>query len=220
MPEDTLNQLNQAAAAVTGLAPETAPSGVDLDEFAKPTEGEGAWAKGWYRATIIPGYSTGRGKVMESSDVLSQTAGSRNLFLCFAVNGEVYVPSDPDPSKRKLTKGPGGVRNIRNTYNYKPADLSEEGMAIVKNARANYKGKQGAWGEQGTEASRLQASSLSLGRLGQLQKAVGFKVPFSKEAQRHDVRPFLNQLVDVHLGIDKKGFSEITDVAKAGDKVK
>lgn len=218
MPDEPINQS-------TGLAAENAPSVVDLSDLATPTEGAGAWPKGWYRATVVEGYSTGRGTVMETRDALSKDAGSRNLHICFEVNGDVFVPSDADPSKRKLTKGPGGTRNIRETYNYHPEDLTPERLATVKRAREAYKGKQGAWGDKGSEAARIQGASLSLGRIGQLQGAVGFKLPTipSQNGSGHDrfdVRPFLKQAVDVRLGIDDKGFSEIAAVDKSGSHVK
>jgi hypothetical protein len=209
-----------------GLAAENAPSVVDLSDVATPVEGAGAWPKGWYRATIVEGYSTGKGTVMETRDALSKDAGSRNLHICFAVDGNVYVPSDSDPSKRKLSQGPGGTRNIRETYNYKPDDLKPERVATVKRAREAYKGKQGAWGEKGTEAHDMQSSSLSIGRIGQLQNAVGFKLPTilkpgpSGGHDRFDIRPFIKQNVDVRLGIDAKGFSEIAAVDKSGTHVK
>jgi len=214
-PSDPYNT-NPTAAA--GLAPENAPTFGDIDDLAAPTEGAGAWPKGWYRATIIDGYSTGKGTVMETRDGLSNNGTSRNMHVCFAVDGNIFVPSDSDPAKRKLTKGPGGVRNIRETYNYSPADSSPERLAAIRRAREGYKAKQGAWGEKGTEAHSLQSSSLSVGRISQLQKAVGFKLPF--EANRFDVRPLIKQSVDVRLTIDEKGFSEVAAVAKSGEHVK
>ena len=91
------DELNQAA---TGLAREDAPS---LSDLATPEEGAGAWARGWYKALTVDGYQTGRGKVFQTSDVLAKDPASRNLFICVAVSGDFYVPSDPDPAKRKLT---------------------------------------------------------------------------------------------------------------------
>lgn len=204
------DELNQA----TGLAREDAPS---LSDLATPEEGAGAWAKGWYRATVLDGYSTGRGKVMQTSDVVAKDPASRNLFICLAVNGDAFVPSDADPSKRKLTKGPGGIRNIRVTYNYRPGDFDR--IAEVKHARELYKSVQGAWPNKD-----IQAASLSLGRLGQLEKAVGFKIPFANG--RLNPQPFVGQQLDVRLTITEEtekqrgGFSEVAAVAPSGSHVK
>jgi len=202
--------------AATGLAREDAPS---LSDLATPEEGAGAWAKGWYRATIIGGYNTTRGKVFQTSDAVAKDPSSRNLFICVAVNGEAFVPSDADPSKRKLTKGPGGIRNIRVTFNYRPNDFTADRIAQVKRAREQYKGVQGAWPDKD-----IQASSLSLGRLGQLEKALGFKLPFA--GGRFNPQPFVSQQLDVRLTIteedgDRKGgFSEVAAVASSGSHVK
>jgi hypothetical protein len=208
MPEPDNETLNNQLRE--GLAVESAPS---LSDLATPEEGAGAWPKGWYRADIVEGYTTGRGNAFETRDQLARDSGSRNLFLCLVVNGDVYVPSDSDPSKRKLVKGPGGVRNIRETFNYRPRDLSPERIAAVKRARDAYSKVQGAWPDKD-----IQAASLSLGRLGQLEKAVGFKLPFIGD--RYDVRPFIKQTIDVRLVISDKGFSEVAAVAKAGTHVK
>jgi hypothetical protein len=216
MQDDPIN--NSGTAAATGLAPENAPamSGLDaFDDLATPSEGAGPWPKGWYRATIVEGYTTGKGTAFETRDALAKSPGSRNLFLCVQVSGDVYVPSDNDPDKRKLTKGPGGTRNIRATYNYKPSDMQDPAStaARIKAAREHYKNVQGAWPDKD-----LQSSSLSIGRLSQLKKAVGFTLPYADG--RFDVRPFVKQQIDVRLGIDDKGFSEITAVEQFGAKVK
>lgn len=196
-----------------GLAPEAAPS---LTDIAAPEEGAGAWPKGWFRAVTLPGYSTGRGKVMETADVLAKDPASRNLFICIEVAGDVYVPSDPDPAKRVVSKGPGGKRNIRVTFNYVPSDFTAARIALVKEAREHYKNVQGAWPDKA-----IQASSLSLGRLGQLEKAIGMKLPFDPSAGR-----FMPQQLgagirlDVRLTIDEKGFSEVAATAPSGSHVK
>ena len=213
---DQLQDALESAAAATGLAKEDAPS---LSDLATPEEGAGAWAPGWYKATILAGYQTGRGKVMQTSDVTAKDPSSRNLFICFAVNGDVYVPSDVNPANRKLTKGPGGVRNIRTNYNYRPSDFTPERIAAVKQARAQNKGVSGAWADSDT-----QRSSLALGQLGQLEKAIGFKLPFAHG--RINPAPFVNQQIDVRLTItvesekQKGGFSEVAAVAQSGSHVK
>jgi hypothetical protein len=200
----------------TGLAREDAPS---LSDLATPEEGAGAWAQGWYRGTVLDGYATGRGKVMQTIDLPSKDALSRNLFICIAVNGDVFVPSDPNPAKRVLAKGPGGVRNIRATYNYRPSDFTPERIAAVKNARAQYKATQGAWPD-----ADIQRSSLALGQLGQLEKAIGFKLPV--EGGRINPAPFVKQQLDVRLTItvesekQRGGFSEVAAVAASGSHVK
>lgn len=202
--------MNDYESQATGLAPEGAPS---LADIATPDEGRGAWERGWYRAKILDGYTTGKGTVFETKDVTAKDPSSRNLFICFAVNGDVFVPSSPDPAKRKLSKGPGGTRNIRSTYNYRPSDLSTERVAAVKAAREHYKGVHGAWPDKA-----IQASSLSLGRLGQLETAVGFRLPFADG--RFNPQPFIGQDVEVRLTITEEGFSDVAAVAKAGTHVK
>lgn len=205
-PTDNLNDQGQGF----GLAPEEAPS---LSDIAAPEEGAGAWPKGWFRATVLPGYTTGKGNVMETQDKLARDPASRNLFLCLAVAGDVFIPSDPDPAKRTLSKGPGGVRNIRATFNYAPNDMTAARLALIKEAREHYKAVQGAWPDKS-----IQASSLSLGRLGQLEKAAGFKLPFS--GGRFATQPFVGVHFDVRLVIDDKGFSEVAAIAPSGSHVK
>jgi hypothetical protein len=199
-----------AAQAQSGLAQEAAPS---LSDLAAPEEGAGAWPKGWFRAVILPGYTTGKGTTFETSDKLARDPGSRNLFICLEVSGDVYIPSSPDPAARKLSPGPGGKRNIRATFNYNPNDLTAARIALIKEARERYKAVQGAWPDKA-----IQASSLSLGRLGQLEKAVGFQLPFV--GGRYNPAPFVGQRVDVRLSIDDKGFSDVAAVAPAGSHVK
>jgi hypothetical protein len=204
------NDSNAFGTSGFGMAPEESPS---LSDIAAPEEGAGAWPKGWFRAIILPGYTTGKGTVMETQDKLARDPVSRNLFLCFAVQGDIYVPSDPDPTKRKLSPGPGGTRNIRATYNYAPDDMTVARLALIKDARESYKGVQGAWPDKA-----IQASSLSLGRLGQLEKACGFKLPFT--GGRFDPAPFVGLKLDIRLIIDEKGFSEVAAVALGGSHVK
>jgi hypothetical protein len=193
-----------------GLVQEEAPSLADL---AMPEEGAGAWAAGWYRATIVEGYTTGRGKVMETSDQSAKDPSSRNLFVCLALDGEQYVPSSADPTKRTLQKGPGGTRNMRATFNYRSRDLSAERIAEVQAGRERYAKVQGAWPDRA-----LQASSLSLGRLGQLQTAVGFKLPF--DGSRFQPTKFVSHQVEVRLIIGEKGFNEPQAFAVVGKHVK
>lgn len=203
------NNLNQGFA--TGLAPENAPSLADL---ASPEEGAGAWPKGWYRSRVLPGYTTSRQKVLETKDALSKNADSRNLTLCLEVNGDVYVPSDTDPSKRKLTKGPGGTRQILVTLNYRSTDFTAETVARVKSARAQYAGVQGAWPDKS-----IQAISLTLGRFGQLEKALG-KLPFDPTSGRFVPGAIVGAAFDVRLSIDEKGFSEAAAFAPSNSHVK
>ena len=190
------------------LAPEDAPS---LGDLATPEEGSGAWPKGWYRATIIDGYTTGKGKIFETKDALANDPASRNLFVCVKFDGAAYVPVSHDPGARVMTKGPGGERNIRGTLNYRPSDFGR--IAEIKAAREQYKYTSGAWPDKS-----IQAASLSLGRLGQLEKALGFKLP--RIGDRFDVSRFVGQRLDVRLNIDEKGFNEVAAFAAFGSKVK
>lgn len=195
----------------TGLAREDAPSLADL---ATPEEGAGAWPDGWYRAVVVAGYTTGRGKVMETTDSISKDQASRNLHIALKLDGSAYVPSTARVSDRKLTQGPGGERQMRATFNYRPDDFTPGRIAQVKEARERFKGVQGAWPDKA-----IQSSSLSLGRLGQLEKAIGFKLPFVNG--RLNPQPFVGQRLDVRLKLDAtSGFSEVAAVAQAGAHVK
>jgi hypothetical protein len=195
----------------TGLAPESAPSLADL---ATPEEGAGAWPDGWYRGEIIAGYATGTGKAFETTDQMAKDPVSRNLFICLRLDGGVYVPSSRKQSDRKLMQGPGGTRNIRATFNYRITDLSAERIAQIKDARERFKDVQGAWPDKS-----LQASSLSIGRLGQLEKAVGFKLPII--GGRTNPAPFVSQKLDVRLSFNSETeFSDVAAVAASGTHVK
>lgn len=198
--------------AVSGLATEeTAP---DLLDLAAPTEGAGSWPRGWYRALVLPGYATGKGTAFETRDLVAKDPSSRNLFICFEIQGDVLVPTSRVAEDRKLKPGPGGVRKIRATFNYRPTDLTERRIAEVKAARERFKGVQGRWPD-----AAIQASSLSLARFGQLQEALGFKLPFN--GRQFDASIFVGQRFDIRLDVDdEKGFNEVAAVAKAGEKVK
>ncbi len=191
------------------LVAEPAPSLADL---AAPEEGVGAWPRGWYRAHIITSYTTGKGKVFETSDVLSKDAASRNLFLCLALDGTAYRPSSSDPKERVPQPGPGGVRNVRVTLNYRPGDLTPQRIAEVREARKQYAEVQGAWPDKD-----IQAASLSLGRLGQLEKALGLRLPF--DGNRFNVSMLVGQRLNVRLTISEDGFNEVAAFAEAGSKI-
>jgi hypothetical protein len=185
-----------------------------MSDLAIDSEGAGAWAAGWYRAIIVPAYTTTRAKVFETRDMLAKNATSRNLFVCVAVAGDVFVPIDPNPAKRILTTGPGGTRTIRATYNYKPIDwpLTTEKVAAIKASRERYKNVQGRWPD-----AEAQATSLSTARLGQLAKALGFDIPFS--GGRFDASVLIGQQLDVRLKLDEKGFNEVAAVSLLGSHV-
>lgn len=73
MNDDT--QLYGSGSTV-GLAREEAP---DLSDLAGPTEATANWPKGWYRAVVLPGYTTGKGTQFETRDVTAKDPSSRNL---------------------------------------------------------------------------------------------------------------------------------------------
>lgn len=199
------DELNQA----TGLAREDAPS---LSDLALPDESQGAWPRGWYRAKCLPGYATGKGTQFETASTRSKDGASLNLVICFAVKGDSYVPTSADPAQRKLTKGPGADRNLFYRMNYRPDHVSAEVVANVKEAIKHY----GSINKLPNK--ELQSIALSLGRIGQFEKALGFKLPFTNGAYQPSVA--VGHDFDIRLDIDEKGFNTIEAVAQSGAHVK
>lgn len=165
-----------------------------LEEMAEEPTG-GAWPKGWYKAQIIEGFQTRKGKTVQTSDAPSQKGDSRNLKLCL-----------------KVFKGVE-ERTMIAAFNYRATDFTAERIAFIKEMREEYKGVKGRWSD--TDAQR---SSLALASIGGLSKAVGFAPKLANGGLVAGI--FVGQEVDVYLGVDpEKGFNEPRNFAKAGTKV-
>ena len=155
----------------------------------------GAWPKGWYPATIIEGYSTPKGKQFTTSDAPSQKGDSRNLRLCFSA-------SDGKSE-----------RTMQESFNYRSGDLSAERIAYVLEARTENKGIKN-WADKDA-----QRSSLALGKLGQIAKAISDTFQFSLNGNGGlAIAPLVGAKVDIRLGINEEGFNEVTGFAPAGTK--
>jgi len=170
------------------------PSMIDMAD--EPSQG--AWKTGWYRATILDGYSSKRGTQFTTSDVSSKAGDSRNLRLCLAVQS---------------TDGKE-VRNLQDQFNYRFQDLDVDYRKNIKEARAEFKGLQKWPGA----AADLQRSSIAIGQLGALEKALGFG--FKSTPVGINPSPLVTHEVDVRLGVDENGFNDVREYAKAGEKVR
>ena len=167
-----------------------------LTDFAE--EAGGAWPAGWYGATIIEGYATSRGKQFVTEDTASKKGDSRNLRVCFSLNG-----------------GTLGTRNTFESFNYRVDDLTTERLAQIKELREEFKGVKGAWPGQ----SDAQRSSLAIAGLGQFTKAIGSGLKRTAEGNIIPT-PFVGKTADVRLNIDDKGYNTITAYAPAGTRTK
>lgn len=176
-----------------GLASEGMPS---LAEFAD--EPGGAWPVGWYKAKVLEGFSTNSGKQFRTEEVSSNDGMSRNLWLAVEVTGQ------------------GGTRKMRTNFNYRPEDFHPDRLERIKEARTTNKGVKGAWQGQ----KDLQRSSISIGQLGMLEKAFGFGLQRHPETKNLLPSVFIGKAVDVRLGVDDKGYNEITQFAAAGSKAR
>lgn len=169
--------------------PEEVP---DITGFAE--EPGGAW-KGWFKAEIVAGYTTGKGKVFTTEDVPSKDGMSRNLRLCLAIrNGNQ-------------------TRSNFTSFNYRVSDFDKDRMAAVEQARKAFAGVN-SWPDKD-----LQRTSLALAKLGQAVKAAGIKL-----RRREDgvliADAFVGGKADVYLAINEKGFNDITQFAPLGTKTK
>jgi len=170
------------------------PSLVDLAD--EPSQG--AWKSGWYRATILDGYASRKGTQFATSDKSSKAGDSRNLVICLAVQS---------------TDGKE-TRNPQHQLNYRFEDLTAARIASVKEARAEFKGMQKWPGA----AADLQRSSLSIGKLGSLSKAIG--LGYKSTNVGINPQPLVGQQLDVRIGVDENGFNDVREFIKAGEKVK
>lgn len=187
------NALDNAELVTEGVIPDDL-----LDELAAEPS-SGPWPVGWYRAQVIEGYATRGGKQNITSNVISNNGDSLNLILCFTV-----------------TNSKGETRNLNTMLNYRPEDFTAERMDIIKAAREEFKGVK-VWPGA---AKGLQASSLSIARVGQLKKAVGFSTRLVHG--KIDPSQYFGQSIDVHLTqkANDKGqtFNNINEFAPAGTK--
>lgn len=173
-----------------GLVKEEMPS---LADFAD--EPGGAWPKGWYQATVIEGYATRNGKVFQTSDEPSRTLDSRNLRMCLAVtNGK-------------------DTRQFSELLNYRVEDFTSERLEAIKELREQFRGARGSW----PGYSDIQRSSLAVAKLGQVEKAFGFRLAKAHSGGLNPA-PFVGQKVDVRLGINDNGYNEVNAWAKAGSR--
>ena len=162
-----------------------------LEELAEETQG--AWPKGWYKAEVIEGFQTRKGKTIQTGDSVSKDGASRNLKLCLRVVNGVQE------------------RNMIASFNYRASDFSPERIAFVKEKRKEHEGVSGRWSD--TDAQR---SSLALAFIGGLTKALGFSPKIANGGLVAGI--YVGSKVDVYLGVDKKGFNDARNFAKAGDK--
>jgi len=167
---------------------------VNLSDFA--AEPGGAWPTGWYRASIIEGYATPKGHQFATFDAPSQKGDSRNLRLCFLVSGSS-----------------GNERTMQESFNYRPSDFSRERLAYIKEARIEYKDVKGRWAD-----ADAQRSSLAIAKIGQFQKALGFSELKTTTDGGVLAGVFVDQKVDVRLGVDENGYNVVTAFAPAGTK--
>jgi hypothetical protein len=182
---------------IGGTVPEEMPS---FAELADPIGG--AWPKAWYSADIIEGYTTPNGHTFTTKDAPSRNGDSRNLTICLSLDGGKVVP--------------GQTRTTFVQFNYRAEDLTAARVQQVMQARKNFAGQKGKW--IGNED--IQRSSIAMGKFGQLEEALGFRLPKHPEGHFAPVK-LVTQKVDVRLGMDEDDkYNEVNAFAKAGTKAK
>ena len=166
---------------------------VDLSDDAR--EAGGALPSGWYAATVVDQYTTPRsGTAFSTSDTVAKSQESRNLMIAFSLDGF--------------------ERNIFTRLNYRAGDLtiSTERRAELKRMASTHKPGE-KWTDRGA-----QATFLSRGRIGQVQKALGIaSLPLIAGAGI-DVSSFPGRKVDVRLTVNEDGYNEVTDLAPSGTR--
>jgi hypothetical protein len=172
-----------------GLAQEELPS---LDSFYE--EPGGNITPGWYAATVLEGYATGKGTQFTTTDEPFQGEGRRIFRLALG-----------------LTVGTT-TRNLQKTFFYSPESFTIENLAHIKAMREQFKGQK-SWAGQG----QAQNFSITLGHLSQLEKAIGFKLA------RHPnggllAAPYVGKKMDVRVSTGKTGYDDITGFAPAGTR--
>lgn len=160
----------------------------------------GAWAAGWYKATVIEGYKTPKsGHEFATETTIARTGDSFNLRLCFAI-----------------TRG-SDTRNLQEVFNYRQMDFSADRQAFVREQRAINKDPKG-WADKDAQRSSLALVALSGITVGLgLDKTGGFTVlpnGFIATAE------FIGKACDVRLSIDEKGYNRVAAFAPAGTKTK
>jgi len=166
---------------------------VDLSDDAR--EAGGALPVGWYAATVIEGYTTTRsGTAFNTQDTLAKSGESRNLMIALALTGY--------------------ERNIFARLNYRAGDLtiSADRRAELKRMAQGHKPGD-KWGDRAA-----QATFLSRGRIGQVQKALGLATLPLVEGAGINVSSFAGRKVDVRLTINEDGYNEVTEFAAAGSR--
>ncbi len=164
----------------------------DITGFAD--EPGGAW-KGWFKAEIVAGYTTGKGKVFQTEDTVSRDGNSRNLRLCLSI-----------------TNG-NQTRTNFTSFNYRVGDFDKDRLCAIEQARKAFAAVN-KWPD-----SSLQRSSLAIAKLGQMFKATGVK-PKRREDGVLIPDVFVGAKADVYLAINDKGFNDITQFAAPGAKTK
>ena len=178
-----------------GLAQEELPS---LDAFYE--EPSGNITPGWYAATVLEGYATGKGTQFTTTDepFNGPSGGDGRRIFRLALGLTVS----------------GAQRNLQKTFFYSPEQFSGENLAHIKALREQFKGQK-KWQGQG----QAQNFSITLGHLSQLEKAIGFKLA------RHPnggllAAPYIGKKLDVRVSTGKNGYDEVTGFAPAGTRAK
>lgn len=173
-----------------GLAAEEMPSLGDFYE-----EPSGNITPGWYAATVLEGYATGKGTQFTTTDEPFKD-GRRIFRLALGLNVN------------------GTQRNLQKTFFYTPEQFQPENLAHIKNLREQFKGQK-SWAGQG----QAQNFSITLGHLSQLEKAIGFKLA------RHPnggllAAPYVGKKLDVRVSTGKTGYDEVTGFAAPGTRTR
>jgi hypothetical protein len=165
-----------------GMAPEEVPS---LDDFFE--EPGGNIPPGWYDATILEGYATGKGTQFLTGDEVGKD-GQRMLRFCFGVSVG------------------GSQRNLQKTWFYSPGQFDGAHLAHIKSLRQKFAiAKVKSWPGHGKE----QNFSISLGQLSQLGRAVGFTLTTHPQTGGMMATPYVGKQLRVRVSTGKKGYDEL-----------
>lgn len=160
---------------------------------------ESSGLHGWYEATVLEGYATQKGTQFVTGDGPGQN-GRRELRLCFA-----------------LAVG-RSTRNLQRTFFYAPENFTVEGLTRIKELREQFR-NQRSWPGHGHD----QNFSINLGHLGQLEKAVGFKLQNRERGNPSSgfvTAPYVGKRLDVYVAPGKNEYDEIKGFAAAGTRAK
>jgi hypothetical protein len=175
----------------------------DLSDFGREPSA-GAWehqgfgpSNNWYPAEVIEGYATQSSFQWSTEDTASKDGNSRNMRVCF-----------------RITNSANETRNIWASFNYRLDDFDGKKLAAIKELRAQYAGKKGAWAEKD-----LQRTSLALASLGQFERAFDKKIRLSRtEAGNLNPIPLVGYKIDVRLGTNEDGFNTVEEFAKLSER--